>query len=380
MPLSPRTRKEKRGPISPTKGGGHPPNHRCKLGKRDETDFVTFDALPGSILSTVATYLAVPSRAFLAVALTAPSSSFVWGNVKETPTLSVASNSVLLPHSQWEVLNFSEVEMRPGCPMRDHDLRAVLLCVGARNQLKRLKLVNCNCIQGDGLEPLRGSVVLEQMDLSLVEQESEYDRGGKICLDTIVPILESIVSKEGCVLRHIDFPQKHSMVKNVERFNRFVDTYCNVIANRGNRCSKCNDVCNTIQVVRSIGRWRYQSNTCCKCTKHYCSKPTCFLEGCGRCGKHHCKDCTSLCDLCGKTDACTARCEDITTNCGSMFCADCVKTCQQCEKRGCHDCLDYHCCPGCGDNGFCGNCYETESVGGDQVCCEDCGFVDKSDY
>lgn len=49
--------------------------------------------------------------------------------------------------------------------LTDDDLRDTLLCVNAGDKLKRIKLTNCVSITGHGLEPLRGSSVLEQIDL-----------------------------------------------------------------------------------------------------------------------------------------------------------------------------------------------------------------------
>ena len=54
--------------------------------------------------------------------------------------------------------------------MTDKDLAAILVCIDAKNNLKRLNLTHCFGIVGTGLEPLRGSVVLEKLDLGLVRQ------------------------------------------------------------------------------------------------------------------------------------------------------------------------------------------------------------------
>lgn len=353
----------------------------------------TLDKLPGSILSSVASYLAVPSRAFLAVVLTAPSSSPLSRSnntdQRRPVVLSAASQSVLLSTSHWEVLNFADVEDYLATRMKDDDLRAVLVCIDAVSQLKRLKLVHCNNIEGNGLEPLSGSVILEQMDLSLLEQADEHHRHS-LSLDAVVPILESIVDKEGNALRHFAFPEKRahaSRLQNSERYEHFLRRYLRLL--RGSRCSKCNDLCsasvedeNSLSSWFALGqgnRWIYQRNTCSKCIKYYCWKPSCRVEICMRCGLHHCKECTSLCENCGDNNKCTAKCDDAIT-CGRKLCADCVRTCQQCERRGCDDCLNFHRCPECNNKGYCGDCYEGESVDGDQIYCEECGHVQKSDY
>ena len=74
--------------------------------------------------------------------------------------------------------------------------------------LKKLKLCGCVNITGHGLNPLRGSVALEQIDISLVRKhENPFNiKPPKISQEVVVPILDSILSANGCSLKCILFP------------------------------------------------------------------------------------------------------------------------------------------------------------------------------
>ena len=70
----------------------------------------------------------------------------------------------------WEILDFVDIPLSLASRLTDDDLDAILKCIDAKNDLKRLNLTHCFSIAGQGLEPLRGSVVLEKLDLGLVRQ------------------------------------------------------------------------------------------------------------------------------------------------------------------------------------------------------------------
>ncbi|KAK1734944.1 hypothetical protein QTG54_014404, partial [Skeletonema marinoi] len=100
-------------------------------------------------LTHVSSYLAAPSRALFAVALNSrDSSSAIVGD-------------------DWEYLDFGHIEKDLAAKLIDDDIRDVLLSIDAINNLKRLRLTNCINISGVGLEPLRGSTIIQQIDLSL---------------------------------------------------------------------------------------------------------------------------------------------------------------------------------------------------------------------
>jgi len=91
--------------------------------------------------------------------------------------------------------------------MSDDDLKNVLVVIDAKNNLKSLKLTNCSRIFGFGLKPLKRSTVLERIDLSRAESYTKPVIGmhTTMNLNTILPILLSIVNKTGNSLKHIQF-------------------------------------------------------------------------------------------------------------------------------------------------------------------------------
>lgn len=97
--------------------------------------------LPSGILGQVADFLAAPSRALFAVALNSRDSSAITGG------------------NQLEVLDFGDIETELAAKLSNDDISAVLLCIDAVNNLKRLRMTNCINITGAGLEPLRGSTI-----------------------------------------------------------------------------------------------------------------------------------------------------------------------------------------------------------------------------
>lgn len=66
---------------------------------------------------------------------------------------------------EWGTLDFGEIEKSLAKKLTDYDV-----CIAALTNLKILRLAGCVNITGHGLEPLRGSLHLEQLDLSLVKK------------------------------------------------------------------------------------------------------------------------------------------------------------------------------------------------------------------
>ena len=63
------------------------------------------------------------------------------------------------------------------------------------NKLESVKLPHCINIRGDGLAPLRGSVVLRKVDLSIVSEEVDT-LTPKISIDAVLPVLDSITKTQ----------------------------------------------------------------------------------------------------------------------------------------------------------------------------------------
>ena len=134
--------------------------------------------LPDGILVHVATYLAKPSVALLAVALAAPSTSILWSddfhNTQSTELQSTSSSNAIVTSASsnnnniWTVLDFGDIEKSLAAKLTGNDIHAVLQCISAKSNLKILKLAGCVNTTGSCLNILRLATGLEQIDLSLV--------------------------------------------------------------------------------------------------------------------------------------------------------------------------------------------------------------------
>jgi hypothetical protein len=216
--------------------------------RRRLEDSVSLDArclhnLPSGILTHVAKYLAPPSQALFAAALIAADQN----------AASDERNSTIVGND-WSTLDFGDIEKELAAKLSDNHIREVLQSIDAVNRLKTLKLTNCINITGAGLEPLRGSTTIEQIDLSLVgkHQSRKLKPDPPISCDHVLPILDSIIEREGCALQHLQFPSKwldrmgirYRNGRQRELFDQFVQFLrrCNGMwDNRGGiSCLKCN--------------------------------------------------------------------------------------------------------------------------------------------
>lgn len=110
-----------------------------------------------AVFTQVGEYLSNPSRLLFAVAMTAPSSSWRQQQQQQPSDLS----NVILVSSEWREIDFAQLEKSLALKLTNDDIFAVLSCVDAVNNLEKLNLSGCINVTGNGLEPLRGSVVMK---------------------------------------------------------------------------------------------------------------------------------------------------------------------------------------------------------------------------
>ena len=124
--------------------------------------------LPEGIFEHVAKYLAAPSILCAAVAFTASSKKFysMMSNGKRV-VRGIFSQSKIILTAARNILDLGDVENCLARKLSDDDLAAMLVCINAVSNIKTLRLTGCVCINGRGLAPLMGSVVLKEIDLSL---------------------------------------------------------------------------------------------------------------------------------------------------------------------------------------------------------------------
>ena len=329
--------------------------------------------LPSDQLVAIADYLPKTSRALFAVALTAPSSSFRavgWGRgelsagSKAIISSTKPSTRYLIPSrlavsglnhpwskdieeyyaSNWEVLNFIDIDDTHAEKLTDDDLGALLVCIDAKKKLKKMILHrSVRSIVGHGLEPLRGSRVLEEIDclggdtrnssglvhhmkkpISITSPSSQV-RMIKTSLSTsvIVSVLDSIIDTGGNSLRKVIFPRQEGkwpiprnspMLDFLGKINQTMLTQ--EIECSGENCSKL--VKGTID------------NSCQVCTNRFCA--TCdnehfidndhFIISCNNCGR-------KLCESCGDMTGCY--------NCDLDYCSLCIAGAGDCycDNRDC---------------------------------------------
>ena len=308
--------------------------------------------LPNGVLSHVASYLALPSRAFFAVALS-PKHNCAVAASDERNTAIVGD--------QWSTLDFGDIEKNLAVRLSDGHIEKILLCIDAVNELRRLKLTNCVAITGECLEPLRGSTIIEQIDLSLVTKHQSPDLfpAPPISCDVVVPMLDSIIETEGCSLMHLQFPAKWRKRRGIGRvqFHEFLLRYNEMMSNRDIiSCHKCSEnlseeddrliLIDFSYMFISGDQYGIQHCTCCECLKYYCEycadgsrRGMTILNYCGFCEREICADCQSSMKWCD--------------GCEKEFCVDCldVMKCSGCDVALCKYCLDCmyeQRCDGCG--------------------------------
>ena len=344
-------------------------NNSIKRRKTEQGVAACLVDLPIGIFEHTAGFLAPISRALFAVALT-----------NDENNNSPGENYSSIAGSDWDTLDFGEIEKVLAVRLSDDDIRDILQHIDAVNNVKRLKLTNCTNITGVGLEPLRGSTMIEQIDLSLVgdgENPRLLDPNPPISLQAVLPILDSIIRAEGCVLKYLQFPFTWRRNRSTDsEFHAFILRYHQMWVTRDTvTCLYCDeDLLESGQhwILPHDGRWYgTQNHVFYQCTNHYCSdcseedgnrnfaycdqcqrdycKNCVKVDDCERCGELTCEHCSNFteCDKCnGKFCAGCAECypPTVCVYCGVSYCDDCndgvdgVRFCDQCPKSCCNSC------------------------------------------
>ncbi len=340
-------------------------NDSSKRRKTDGTLAACLGDLPIGILEHAASFLADPSRALFAIALT------IDGNNNPPSEVEIGYSSIA--GTDWDTLDFGEIEKELAAKLSDDDISDILRHIDAANNLKRLKLTNCTNITGAGLGPLRGSTVIEQIDLSLFgdgENPRRLDPEPPISCDIVLPILHSIIERE-CALKHLQFPYKWRRLSRGSTdsvFHAFVERYDEMWQDRDTvRCLNCESYIPPY-LCQGDEYYGIHDRICSQCTTHFCSD---CLEGgyCQKCQRDYCKNCVKLfeCDECNQftcehcfnsneCDKCNRTiCLGCVYNnefgfeclyCGVLHCNNCnhigdgrrMTLCEECNEIGCDDC------------------------------------------
>ncbi|KAL7427816.1 hypothetical protein ACHAXM_001009 [Skeletonema potamos] len=275
---------------------------------------------------------------------------------------------------QWEILDFIDLPVSLAKRLTDGDIGAVLVCIDAKNKLKRLKLTHCFNVVGHGLEPLQNSTVLEKLDLGLYRQFEQpiWHKGcytfenTKLSLQSICDLIDSILSLEGNSFLRLQYPYKLGWLARVPRFqvnkncwehehklstklrglshrhnaviNNYTSSFYFGFVNGRDFCSSLKDV------------WKRDIiDTCLHCLGADYGYCLC-------CKQVHCKNCVNKddrfdCKVCGI--GCCERCANHGFGSTVSFCAGegCVKPyCEDCRLNSCRKGSNN--CKGCKGLGF----------------------------
>ena len=376
------------------------PNKRRKISPQT----VHITNLPHGIFEDVVKYLAKPSIACLAVAMTARSS-----DMKKLVTSPVCKAILYSTNQSWEVLDFGDIEDDGLAEkLSDNDVHSILMHINAVNKLKKLKLTGCVNITGEGLAPLNGSVVLKDIDLSLVAQHESPDISPepKISEEVTLPILNSIVGAEGTLLEFIRLP-KVWRERKASQLDQFIERFNLLSTSRNHRCSQCTVLCrevsrgvedglNSALDGRTYGIQNFNCNLCRKffcyecetqeengpnrqcvsfcdaCEGDYCGN-CCPVKNCFVCEKDKCSGCSTIkecqdcwelfCDNCSPPDVEKCKCG------GTNRCEGCA-TCVSCEEPHCEDCFPVKLYCDCWDGEHCQDCADLFQAGTCNCCLE----------
>ena len=145
---------------------------------------------------------------------------------------------------QWDVLDFGDVDTNLARKLNDGDIGGILVCINAVNTLKVLKLTGCVNVIGRGFDPLVGSVILEEIDFSIVGQHENSGVEPELMMSQgiVRSFLEGIISNTENSLRHIQLPQmwrdwqSSALIQFMREHETQLGGSCRICSNR---CEKC---------------------------------------------------------------------------------------------------------------------------------------------
>lgn len=167
--------------------------------------------LPDTTLQSICSFLPPTSQLLFAVGV----SGTVFSSNTPPPKIwkpSAAVKAITSESIHRSTINFGDNDVTLVEKLGDDDLAGMLWCMDAVNNLRRLILTNCKGIEGYGLSPLYGSLVIQQIDLCINatnrSMRNESDISESLSMDAVLPILYSISDSEGNALKQIQLPKK----------------------------------------------------------------------------------------------------------------------------------------------------------------------------
>ena len=295
--------------------------------------------LSDELLVAVSSYLPETSVALFASIFSTTSDTTT---TPSTTSLAIVSSYT----SNWEVIDFLDIDEELRMRLTDDDIGGLLFCIDAVHKVKRLNLTHCFQFTGKGLHHIRDSVVLEQIDLSLAGQNESLDEDIEIQIseEDTLPILLNLIGQADSSLKHLQFPQKWRDEKS-DMFCRFLRNYNRVLNfrrspcsysqhNRGNLC-RGNGICqNDLELGVEEMLFGIQKLTCLKCLDiacQQCSSENLQPSTCSGCKQTYCGYHGNGCQVifhCEGSDSCqikqcTTCCSMYRDNLDCYICDDC---------------------------------------------------------
>ena len=244
----------------------------------------------------------------------------------------------------WKVLDLLDLDKSLRMRLTDGDLAGILVCIDAVNNLEEIKLPHCINVRGDGLAPLRGSLVLKKADLSIVSEEVE-SMTPKLSFNSVLPILDSILAKNQNKMSRLHVPKVWRDTHS-ERLNNFY-------------------LENQLLPGADLPKYEHMSKSE-KRAQYLLDCPN-WNQSMGKC-KMDCNECWTEFEYYSRRgDSLYITCEGDKLEvcpepgCGKKYCSDHadyqIKKCTVCEKKKCRDCSDIYDCQPC-DRDLCGDCVE----------------------
>ena len=236
-------------------------------------------------------------------------------------TAAIISVNSTLNEDSWTTLDFGEIDTSLATKLNDDDVKAVLICIDGINRLKRLRIVGCHGVTGDGLKPLRGSTALEEIDLSLEEVFDGCCIPSRFLLhtETVIPILTHIIDVPGNFTRIIHLPRKFREDPSAI-VGQFLTQFADLLHAEGYNCPGCRKYQKASNMTTADKR---------------------FIRSGTLCGGYYCINCREIFRRC-------IRCRQYKKREGDPYCENCMVQCfeygglkQSSSREYCHECENW---------------------------------------
>ena len=244
-----------------------------------------------------------------------------------------------VPKSRWRMVDLSGNRR-----ITDEQLRTFLMNIDARDNTRVLSLAGCASVNGTGLDPLRGSTVMEDIDLRVLGTLPHSGESGKMCgpsglsENCVAGILDSMLPPHSGMhfaLRRVAIrprsmgptlpriPRYHNYGPATSNFLRQHDSLQRSLPPPPDPRNRPDDVpsgpsCSLCGVSGAVF-------VCCgsSCGESFCD--ACAMpRDCHECDKRKCQWCSTLvdCGSCGRR-SCASHGYEGCGGCGAVYCRDC---------------------------------------------------------